>query len=186
MASEVTQWRELSRAIRSKIDISALIFSIVSGDLFHSFVLLSSSSPSPKPSSCSLRTWQGREQNFGWFTWSGSEGRKKQRIIITGSSSILKVRCLERLNYQFLISLGEMNNVLPLGLPWVQNRSVERVGTSVSLLPVETEGRATGLSFCGAHNLAIYHFLVASCLFFLCKNTRGKSKWHNHRIRSDR
>lgn len=62
-----------------------------------------------------------------------------------------------------------MNSVLPLGLPWVQNRSVEKVGTSFSLLPVETEGRATGFYFCDAPNLGIYHFLVASCLLFLCE-----------------
>lgn len=32
MASEVIQWREVSRVIRSRIDISALKFTIVSGD----------------------------------------------------------------------------------------------------------------------------------------------------------
>lgn len=120
----------------------------------------------------------------------GVGGEKKiighfvRRIIKTDSSLILKVGYLERLNDQSLIVLGEMNSVLPLGLPWVQNRSVEKVGTSFSLLPVTTEGRATGFYFCDAPNLGIYHFLVASCLLFLCKNTRGKPKWHNHRIRS--
>lgn len=43
-------------------------------------------------------------------------------IIATGSSAVVKVGYIERLNYRSLIGLGEPNKVLPLGLPCIQNQ----------------------------------------------------------------
>lgn len=100
LASEVTQWREVSRAIRSKNDIIALIFSIFGGDLFHSFVLLSSSSPSPKPSSCSIRTWQGksrisddvpgRARGEGKNNWALHRKNNNNRLFFDSQGGILR------------------------------------------------------------------------------------------------